>query len=494
MSAVPSADSIGPLLERALSQSVRTPLHSLLGFLELLSMSELGGDQRRLHDQLVDSAEELLSGSERVLWLNRLMGGHYRPRPARVHLAAFIAEVAAATDSSVSTVVAPDAPPHIDTDLAALHQLVTELVTNATVHGGRPVVLGVSPVNGAGDHIKITVSDGGSGLPAAARQALVDSVNGTEQGQGFGFVLVRRLAALLGGSVETLPTHVGTHIAVTLPVATGGAAVVPEAGTASAPVGPTRSLRVLLVEDNATNRLLTERQLTRLGHSLTAVGTGRAGIDAAMAPDVDVVLMDRHLPDMDGFDAAVQIRAALSPGRLLPIIAVTADATAEARDASDAAGLTELLTKPVDLRHLGEALSRAASSIDGSTGSDTAPPAAEGRWLPPAVRSILAGNDDHEAAAALIETYLGELPGRRLRIQASLRRGEERAVVAAAESLRTSSESIGAAAVSGTCAALGAAAGSGDLPSARLFLPSLMAQCEHLAAELAPFAHSQAIS
>jgi DNA-binding NarL/FixJ family response regulator len=213
-----------------------------------------------------------------------------------------------------------------------------------------------------------------------------------------------------------------------------------------------------------------------------------------MAPDVDVVLMDRHLPDMDGFDAAVQIRAALSPGRLLPIIAVTADATAEARDASDAAGLTELLTKPVDLRHLGEALSRAASSIDGSTGSDTAPPAPEGRWLPPAVRSILAGNDDHEAAAALIETYLGELPGRRLRIQASLRRGEERAVVAAAESLRTSSESIGAAAVSGTCAALGAAAGSGDLPSARLFLPSLMAQCEHLAAELAPFAHSQAIS
>jgi len=482
----------GPSLERALSQTVRTPLHSLMGFLELLAMSDLTEDQRRLHEQLVDSAEDLLTGSDRVLWLARLLGDSYAARPARVHLAAFAAEVSAASGGSVSHVVAPDAPPHLDADLAALHQLVTELVTNAIAYGSAPVVLAVTP--SGRDAVRIIVSDGGTGLPPAARRALTGPVGGTESTGGFGLLLVRRLAALLGGTVQVLPSPVGAHVALTLPllvdVDTPPAPPVP----AAAPEGPARALRVLLVEDNATNRLLTERQLARLGHTLTAVTTGEAGVRAALEEDVDVVLMDRHLPDIDGCEATRRISAGLPTWRpYLPIIGVTADATAKARDACAAAGMDEVLTKPVDLEGLAAALGRAAAAIgrgDALLSRETA-----GAAVPTALRSVVARVDGNtDAAAELIATYLGELPGRRLRIQASLRREETRAVLAAAESLRTSSESIGAGAVSGTCAALGAAAASGDLATARAFLPSLVLQCERTAAELRPYAEPAGIA
>ncbi len=481
--------ALGPVLERSLSQAVRTPLHSVLGFLELLGMSELDRDQRSLLDQLVGSAEDLLLGSDRLLWLVRLLGGGYRPRPARLHLAAFAAEVAAASAGSVSSVVAPDAPPHLDVDLAALHQLVTELVANGAAHGAAPVVLAVTPAGR--EAVRITVSDGGTGLPAAARSVLTGPVGAPEPANGIGLFLVRHLAALLGGTVQLLPTPIGAHVALMLPLV--ATAEVPPAAlppAATAPGAPPRPLRVLLVEDNATNRLLTQRQLARLGHSLVAVATGAAGVRAALEDDVDVVLMDRHLPDIDGCEATRRIHRELPSWRPhLPIIGVTADATADARDACAAAGMDEVLTKPVDLDSLGAALARAAAAI---TRGDVAlphsgPPATE--EVPAVLRPVLTRVEgDVGAATELVVTYLGEMPGRRLRIQAAVRRGEERAVLAAAESLRTSSESIGAAAVSGACAALAAAAAAGDLATARTLLPSLLLQCERFAADLGPYA------
>jgi CheY-like chemotaxis protein/two-component sensor histidine kinase/HPt (histidine-containing phosphotransfer) domain-containing protein len=483
------------LLERALSQAVRTPLHSVLGFLELLSMTDLDDDQRRQLQQLADSSEELLSGTDRVLWLVRVLGGHYRPRPARVHLASFADEISAASHRSISPVVAPGTPPTVEADLAALHQLIAELVANAQTHGGAPVVLAVSPLAQRRDRVRITVSDGGRGLPAEARNALVAPLDALHPGGGVGLLLVRRLAAVLGGTLEVLPTSIGAHVSLTLPV-TLAAVAAPEPSVLGA-TAPTRPLRVLLVEDNATNRLLTQRQLTRLGHSLTSVATGSEGVRAALAEDVDVVLMDRHLPDIDGCEAARQIIAALPEGRRLPIIAVTADATAEARESCAAAGMDEVLTKPVDLRHLGNALDRAAASLDqvagGAPGTAVAGPGVP--WVPVALRAVVARVDgDPHAAAELIATYLGELPGRRLRIQASLRRGAARSVVAAAESLRTSSDSIGATAVSGACAALGAAAADDDLAAAQSFLPSLMLQCERFSADLAGFTEPAGIT
>ena len=480
---------LGRLLEGGLSRAVRTPLHSLLGFLELLAMSDVDADQRRLIEDLMESSEDLLTGSDRIIWLVRALSGRYVPVPRRVDLAGLLGEVAGAFPGDVRVHVAPDVARHVDADEAVLHRLLTELVGNACDHGAPPVMLEVTPpVAGGAAGVRITVSDAGRGMPDAARRVLDD----TEGAPGpladaLGLVLVRRLAQLLDASVELVTGPTGTRAALVLPVSArpGVPVPVPQPG----PGAPTRSLHVLLVEDNATNRLLAERQLARLGHRLTAVATGEAGVAAALDDAVDVVLMDRHLPDIDGCEAARRIRAATPAGRRpLPILAVTADVTDQTRVDCTAAGMDEVLTKPVDLERLGAALARAAGTLadwaDGTDRRPVPPPAG----VPTVLRNVLARVDgDPSSAAELVDTYLGELPGRRLRIQASLRREEPRAVLAAAESLRTSSEMIGASAVSGACAALGAAAADDDLDAARAFLPSLLRQCQRFSTDLGPY-------
>ena len=509
---------LGRLLERVLSQAVRTPLHSLLGFLELLAMSDLDVDQRRLLEQLLTSSEDLLAGSDRIIWLVRLLNEQYVPRPRRVDVAALVAEVAAASGVSVPVHAALGAPTHVHADLPALHQLLTELVTNALTHGAAPVSVTLSPVatgvsvRGAATgratepgQVRITLSDAGVGLtPEVQRLFLAPSQEAESRAETLGLLLVRHLAGLLGASVDLVPGATGTRVALVLPVREGMA--VDERAARPTVGAPARPLRVLLVEDNATNRLLAERQVTRLGHVLTAVASGEAGVRAALEQDVDVVLMDRHLPDIDGCEATRRIRAAAPPsGPHLPIIAITADVTFEAREACHAAGIDEVLTKPVDLQHLAAALARAANGVYGNAdsirgrdavgNSISAGDDAADAWVPTALRHVVARVDgDAEAAAELVATYLGELPGRRLRIQASLRRGEPRAVLAAAESLRTSSDTIGAAAVSGACAALGAAAGADDLSTARAFLSSLLLRCDQLHADLAAYTNAASIS
>jgi CheY-like chemotaxis protein len=492
---------LGRLLEGGLSRAVRTPLHSLLGFLELLAMSDVDAEQRRLIEDLMESSEDLLTGSDRIIWLVRALAGQHRPVPRRVDLAGLAAEVAAAFPVRVH--LAPDVARCVAADEAVLHLLLTELVANACAHGAPPVLLDVTPLPGASPvdgpaAVRITVSDSGRGLPVAAQRVLTDAA-GTPGpvADALGLVLVRRLAGLLDATLDLVTGPTGTRTTLTLPASPRAAAPAPD--PQPEPGGPARVLHVLLVEDNATNRLLAERQIARLGHRLTAVATGVDGIAAAFEHEVDVVLMDRHLPDLDGCEAARRIRAATPPGsRPLPIVAVTADATEQTRADCTAAGMDEVLTKPVDLERLGGALARAARVLsDWEQGTEPAAPVAggvAGGGVPPALRTVLARVDgDAGSAAELVASYLGELPGRRLRIQASLRRGEPRAVLAAAESLRASSELIGASAVSGACAALGAAADDDDLDAARAFLPSLLRQCQLFATDLAPFGDAHTV-
>ncbi|NHC15887.1 response regulator [Motilibacter deserti] len=474
-STVPASPELNRLLGQTMGTAVRTPLHSLLGFLELLAASDVDADQRLLVDRLVGSAEELLSASSRMTWLLRLSAGDATRRDQRVELADVLAELDEAAGTRVRAVVAATAPESLVTDASALHQLLAELLSNAAIHGEAPVTLDVTPV---GSELRFTVSDAGPGLPAAARAVLVGE--DPKQASAVGLLLVRQLGALLDASIAVD----ANRVAVTLPLAARPAAPL-RATPAVAKDDRTadRALKVLYVEDNATNRLLTQRQLARLGHELVAVATGEAGVEAALAGGFDVVLMDRHLPDIDGCEATRRIRAATAPDApRLPILAVTADVTDESITACLASGMDEVLTKPVDLTSLGAALTRAAAGHEAQEAGSRCAPA-------PAVLRRIAERLDGDAAATadVVSTYLAELPGRRLKIQASVRRQEPRALLAAAESLRTSSEWLGASAVAGSCAALSAAAQAEALDTARAFLPRLLLHCEQLQEELLPF-------
>ncbi|SDQ87882.1 response regulator [Quadrisphaera sp. DSM 44207] len=489
--------ALGDLLAQSLSRGVRTPLHSLLGFLELLATSGVDAEQRRLVDQLVTSSEELVTSGDRLVWLLRVLGGAPAPPPQPVRVADLLDELAGLTGAPVVTSTGPGAPRGLTTDVPALSQLLSELLGNAVLHGGAPVVLAVAQ-GAAPGRVRLSVADAGPGLPEPAQRALLAAPGPLSGATPVGLLLVRRLADRLGGRLDVASSRAGTRITVDLPVDPSldppvDPPVDPPARPAARPTVPGGAggapLRVLLVEDNATNRLLAQRQLQRLGHELTAVATGEEGVRAALAGGADVVLMDLHLPDVDGAEATRRIRAAeadAGPGvRRLPVVAVTADATPAAREACLAAGVDAIVHKPVDLEELGAVLRRVAGPAASSGPAAAAGPS---RPVPPVVRRLAGRVDgDPDAVAQFVTTYLGELPGRRLRIQASLRRAEPRAVLAAAESLRASSETMGAAALAGACAALGAAVRGEDLDTARAFLPSLLLQCQQLQEDLAPY-------
>jgi CheY-like chemotaxis protein len=121
-----------------------------------------------------------------------------------------------------------------------------------------------------------------------------------------------------------------------------------------APVGA----RVLVAEDNPVNQLLMRKVLQRMGHTPEIVPDGRQAVEAAMREEYSVILMDCQMPEMDGFEATVQIRQREDPDRRIPIIALTANAMKGDRERCFDAGMDDYLTKPIDLNRLAEALQR----------------------------------------------------------------------------------------------------------------------------------------
>lgn len=126
------------------------------------------------------------------------------------------------------------------------------------------------------------------------------------------------------------------------------------------PVPPKAAMRVLVAEDNVINQRVASRMLSRIGCEPTVVPNGVDAVEQALSGDFDLVLMDCQMPEMDGFAATRAIRAR-SPGRRLPIIALTANAMQGDRERCLQAGMDDYLTKPMDLEQLAEALRRWAT-------------------------------------------------------------------------------------------------------------------------------------
>jgi signal transduction histidine kinase len=361
-----------------MSHEIRSPLSGLLGVLEMLRATALDDEQRRMAGMIDSSGRMLLAVLNDVLDFSKIEAGALVIAPAPTALHALLEEavqplVGPGRQKGIEVTLAidPALPAQVAIDPLRLRQILGNLLSNAikfTAAGSVAVRAEWLP-DGDPALLRVLVRDSGIGMDAAtiARlfQPFVQADGSTTRkfgGTGLGLSISQKLAGLMGGGVSVTSTPgAGSEFALTLPIV-AGAAPASASGPATTPAaapGPAvpNGRRALLVDDDPTNRWLGQRQLQHLGFRVDVAEDGEAGLAAARAAAYDVVVTDLHMPRLDGVGLTLALRAAEAPAlRDVPIIGLTADATALQRERCAAAGMTVVAIKPLTSARLAELL------------------------------------------------------------------------------------------------------------------------------------------
>jgi PAS domain S-box-containing protein len=206
------------------------------------------------------------------------------------------------------------------------------------------------------------------------------------------------------------------------------------------PAVPRRSLRILLAEDNLVNQRVAKLMLGMLGHHVDAVGNGFDAVAAATAGRYDIVLMDVQMPDVDGLEATRRIRSRLPSDQAPFIVAMTANARPQDRDACLAAGMDEYLSKPVRMKELEAVIARTSWTASVLLG-DRPTGGGDVTVLDALLEQL--GDTGEETRAEIVDQYLAEGRDQLALVQAALAEGDFPSVAAACHTWRSTSDLLG---------------------------------------------------
>jgi PAS domain S-box-containing protein len=362
-----------------MSHELRTPMTGVLGMLDLM---EDGGGETQVKDRLHalrGSAEALMRVLDDILDYSLIESGHFELRDAPFDPEALLREVAAQFAGLAArqglflhVEVAPGVPPQALGDAPRLRQVLGHLLSNAvkfTHSGGVTAWLGIEAAADGAPLLVLRVLDTGPGIPPERRAELFQPYTPLEEvtsrragGTGLGLVICKQLANAMRGDVgcEDAPGG-GAQFRFALPLREPAAA---------RPASPVRlpPARVLVVDDVALNRKVVSAILERDGHEVVLAATGEEAVACvAEGPRFDLVLMDLHMPGMDGIAATTAIRALPGAGARVPVHALTADVFARTSPEYAAAGFTGFLTKPLDWAAIRQAIAGAQAPAPASS-------------------------------------------------------------------------------------------------------------------------------
>ncbi len=370
-----------------MSHEIRTPMNGALGMLELLSLTPLDAEQRTTLGIVRESSKSLLRIIDDILDFSMIEAEKLEIRPEVVSIKEIIERVRSIYSGNASSKglpikrsTDPRISPAVMVDPLRLRQILNNFVSNAlkfTTHGSIEIKAELIGRNRTEDHIRFSVIDTGTGISAEDQRKLFQPYGQGDGdkalrvgGSGLGLTICRRLAGMMGGTVEMeSQTGKGTTMILTLslPIADVSDLPVIDLKKEHDMLSTTTSLRrlapkvgeaelegtlVLVVDDHPTNRTLLMRQVNALGYAAECAENGAEALELWKSGRYGIVITDCDMPEMDGYELTRNIRRLETADKHTPIIACTANALGGEAEVCLVVGMDDCLVKPVDLAQI----------------------------------------------------------------------------------------------------------------------------------------------
>ncbi len=483
-----------------MSHEIRTPLNGVIGMAGLLLDDELSPHQRELARTIRASGDALLAVINDILDFSKIEAGRLELELSPFSLRECVEDAldlfgsaAQQKGLALTATLGPRVPSAVLGDGARVRQILVNLLSNAfkfTDAGEIAVTIatrGEPPAEDGGAlDIECSVRDTGPGIPSERLGALFKAFEQTDAsisrkygGTGLGLAICRRLAEAMGGAVHVdSVVGKGSTFSFTFqceragdsgdrPSQQSARGKLYPTPTRLPTIAPSASLRVLVAEDNPINQRVALLLLERVGHRVDVVGNGIEALEALHARPYDLVLMDMRMPELDGLAATRRLRAELPEARQPRVVALTANARTDDRDACRAAGMDDFISKPIRFGELMRVLRSTARRVvvPVESGLD--------RSVLSNLREVFASRPG--SFRALVDEYLASADRRILEIEDALAQGEGELAERSAHSLKGAGGQMGARVVMNESLRIEQMARAGDLAGARDVVRALRA-------------------
>ncbi len=351
----------------SVSHEIRTPLNAIIGLADLLmqeeGLNEVVAENLR---SIKFSSDHLLGIINDVLDFSKLEEGKVNLDKTDFNLEQLVNETTKAVELKarekgipVAVRINPNVPQTVLADAGRLRQILLNLLGNAvkfTSEGHIDVYVKMLERSGQTCRLRFSVSDTGIGIPEEKRQSIFESFTQAEEntfrkfgGTGLGLSISKKLVELQGGEIGVKSIEgIGSTFWFELPMEISEKKMEVAADKGVKGVKDLRGMKILLVEDDRMNQFVMKQFFKKWNASLEIAENGRIAIEKLSSEVYDLVLMDVHMPEMDGFEATRIIRDRSSDviDHQVPVIALTADVNNETRTRVREAGMNDFVTKP----------------------------------------------------------------------------------------------------------------------------------------------------